>query len=395
MLLRQFRAAAQKKFFQAIENLPEVMQENWFSRLLDNNIIPTLISIGYDESFARALFQMAAHSWQRMGPLSDKCIWFHPVLIRNIREIRNEIISKAWRRPDNFSHATVTSIRDDHKIAKNYSGPNASSATCEAPASSWIILPRVYQFLEQQHARYLLGYLKFFQEETHVAFRKILARIIIEFIGNYTYKYRSHSFATCRIDSALFYGYTAMFWNNLIHPPAGFEDELIFSHCLRWVNLFGNKCSNLRHDMVVSIKKMEAYQQSVMPERDAFHPTDCSIPDLGRFLVTLRHGHPGMDAVIDYIGMWLSSSAEKKADRIRLALMPAALNGLFNAIKTRLPAETPAVQNLMRTFVRRLRDNIASKRVGNPGNSDYLAEQRRFVLHRVLGLIDEIAGSWA
>ena len=390
-LLKNFGSAAQKKFYEAIEALPKMKLEKWFVRLLDHNIIPTLARIGFDESLARAFFQIAASDWQRMGPDPEKCIWFHPVITGKLREIRDGIISTAGSCPDEF----LTSQRIHHKIIKRHPHPASLSTTCEDISSSWIILPRVYYFLEQQHARCLLGYLKCLEKETHIDFRKILTRIIIEFTGNYTHKYRNRCFARQRVDSALFYGYAAMFWRCLIHPPEGFEDELIFSHCLRWIKLFKSKCADLNWEMAAFINHMEAQQKKVLLLRDAYRPTDEDKLDLGSILVTLRHGRPGMDAVLNYVGILADCAPEKKAGGTAYTLLPAAVNELLTAIRIRLPSETPTVQNSMRKFVRKLRDAIASKSAGNIGNSDHSWEQRQFVLRRVLGLIDDVAGSWA
>ena len=98
--LRCFEGAAKEKFSEAISALPDVKLEGWFIRLLDNHIIPNLTRIGFDASFARILFQIAACGWQQMGPISGECICFLPVLTRSLREIRNEMVSKAEDLPD-------------------------------------------------------------------------------------------------------------------------------------------------------------------------------------------------------------------------------------------------------------------------------------------------------
>ena len=115
--LAQFQATAQEKIFQAIGDFPEVKMDGWFIRHLDHKIIPALTRIGFDESLARVVFHTAAASWQRMGPLTNKCIWFHPYFSRSIKAIRNEMISKPGSNPVSFSPSGVGNPSDLRKSA--------------------------------------------------------------------------------------------------------------------------------------------------------------------------------------------------------------------------------------------------------------------------------------
>ena len=359
--LIHFEAAAREKFFQAIDDVPAIKMEGWFIRQLDNQIIPALTRIGFDESFTRVLFQTAASGWQRMGPFPNKCTLLHPALIKNLKSVRNEMISNAGSQSD----------------------------------SSWILLPRVYHFLEEEHSAYLLCYLDQLSAEPESEFHRILTRIIIEFVGNYALKYRSSILPGCRMDSAIFYGYAAMFWKTLRNPPQGFEDDLIFNHCLRWIKLFRSRCGDLNDDMAQSIRQMEAHQQKVMLMGDALHLTgdDNENQDLARLLVTLRHGRPGMAAAIDFMGNWLYSSGKDSAGCSLYALLPAALNKLFHTIKRNFPAESPEVQKSLRKFLDRLKENFASNGIDEIGNSNKSPEQFRFVVRRVLGLVDGVTAT--
>lgn len=345
--LRQFEATAQQKFFQAIEGMTDMNLEHWFRHQMDHQIIPAFTRIGFDETFARALFQTASSSWQRMGPFTAQCIWFYPDLIRNLKAVRDKMM------------------------------PQAESETC------WIILPRVYHFLEEEHCAYLWGYLHHLAGEPASEFRRILTRIIIEFVGNYTLKYRSSMVPACRTDAALFYGYAAMFWKNLRIPPRGFEDDLIFDHCLRWIKLFRSRCAELNDDMEQSISQMESQRQKVMLAGAAPAADDNNDnPDLDRLMVTLRHGRPGMAAAIEFMGSWLGSCAQNAAGQRASALFPAAVCRLVQTIKCKLPTESPEAQNALRNFLDRLKESFASM-----GQSSQTPQQFRFVARRVLGLV--------
>jgi hypothetical protein len=357
--LRQCEAEAQEKFSAAIEDLTNVKLENWFARLLDKQIIPAFTRIGFDEPLARALFQMAASGWQRMGPLTQECVWFHPALIKDIKEIRRGIVTKS------------------------------------KSATSWMILPRAYHPLQKHHSRCLPGYLKFLDKETNSEFRKILVRIIIEFAGNYTLKHLSGTLPRSRMVSALFKGYAAMFWKTLRNPPEGFEDDLIFCHFFRWAKLFRRRCNALKHDMAKTIKQMEEEKQKVMPVNDSFHPADDGHDDYERFLITLRHGRPGIDAVIDYMGICTTLFGNITGGRIPYAHVPAALNELFHTIKRKYPTETPVTQKSIREFLRRLTANYASNCINGISNRGKSSEPLRFVIPRVRGLVEGMSISLA
>jgi hypothetical protein len=354
--LTHFEATAREKCLAAIEELPSNKMEDWFLRQLDSQIIPALTRIGFEESFARLLFQTAASGWQGMGPFPNKCTLLHPALIKNLKSVRNEMISKGGSKPN----------------------------------SSWIILPRVYHFLKEEHSAYLLCYLDHLSVEPESEFRRILTRIIIEFVGNFTLKYRSSMLPRCLIDSALFYGYEAMFWNNLRNPPPGFEEDLIFNHCLRWIKLLRTKCADLNDDMIQSIKLMEAYRKKVMLMGDPFHPGDNENTDLSGLLVTLRHGRQGAEASINFLGNWLYSLPRDATGRSLSALLPSALNRLLYIIKIKHQAETPAVQNLLQRFLLGLKESFLSKDLAEPECSTRSPEQFQFVVQRVLGLVNGV-----
>jgi hypothetical protein len=356
--LRQLETEAQEKFKAAIEDLPQVKPADWFMRLLDESIIPAFTRIGFDETIARTLFQMAAPGWQKMGPITKECVWFHPAIMKDIREIRSGIISKS------------------------------------ESASSWMILPRAYHPLKKHHSRCLPGYLKFLDKETNSEFRKLLVRIIIEFTGNYTFKYLSEILPQRRMVSAIFNGYAAMFWKTLRNPPQGFEDDLICCHFLRWAKLFRRRCTALKHDMAKTIKQMEEKKQKVMPGKNFFHLTDHGHDDYEKFLITLRHGRPGIDAVIGYMGICTTLFGNITGGRIPYAAVPAALTELFQTIKRKYPTETPATQKNIREFLRRLTANYASNCINGISNRGKSSEPLRFVVPRVRGLVEGITASF-
>jgi hypothetical protein len=352
--LMHLEATAREKCFAAIEGLPAIEMDGWFVRRLKGQIIPALTRIGFDGAFAHLLFQTAASGWQTMGPFANQCIRLHPALMKNMKTVRGETISHGGSQSD----------------------------------PPWIILPRISLFLKEKHAAYLLCYLDHLAGEPESEVRRILTRIIIEFVGNYALKFRNSILPRCLIDSALFYGYEAMFWKNLRNPPPGFEDDLIFDHYLRWIKLLRTKCADLNEDMVQCIKQMETGRQKVMLTRDPAHPGDDGNMDLGGLFVTLRHGRPGTEAAIKFLGNWLYSFRKDSAGRLWSALLPAALNTLFSAMKIKFAVAPPQAQIFLRKFLLGLRESLTAKDVGRPENSIKPAAQFKFVVRRVQELVD-------
>ncbi len=391
--IRRFEVTAQEKFREAIEDLPEVRLADWFTRLLENRIIPAFTQIGFDAHFARALFKMAAPGWQQMGPITNDCVWFHPALIRDIKEIRNGVISKSRRKSEDLFRPEEMWSQNLHRSVDKRITQKGLFPLFETIPTSWIILPRAYPLLEKHHARYLPGYLDFLDRETNQEFRNVLVRIIIEFAGNYTLKYLGRIFPKERATAALFNAYEALFWKNLRNPPTGFEDDLIFCHFFRWAIMFRNRCAAINHDMVKTIKRMEEEMQRVLPLMDSCPPAGRDYDDYGRLPVTLRHGCPGISAAVSYMEISGALTGSATGGRLPYAAIPAALTGLFQIIRKKYPAETPATQKSIRLFLRKLKESYSSANTHRMSTSGESSRQLRFVVPRVLGLIDQMSAS--
>lgn len=211
---------ALEKYASSVLCMQETMLPDWMSQLLKCRIVPALKRIGFDESFCWALFKMAAPAWALMGPITAEAVWFHPVLMEDIKEIRRGILLKAEKNAENLALLATMRPRDLHALAQNTMGPKNLLVLLEYIPTPWIILPRVYDFLDKRHSCCLLGYLRYLDSDSNPEFLKILARIIIEFIGNYTLKFIHKTHPKDQMIAAIFYGYAAMFWRNLSNPPS-------------------------------------------------------------------------------------------------------------------------------------------------------------------------------
>ncbi len=76
--IRVLEAAARRKYLTAIHTIKPELPSRWFRQYLENRILPTFSRIGFDDGLTRALFSLAASSWQWMGPVGQSRHWCHP-----------------------------------------------------------------------------------------------------------------------------------------------------------------------------------------------------------------------------------------------------------------------------------------------------------------------------
>ena len=174
---------------------------------------------------------------------------------------------------------------------------------------SWIILPRAYDLLEKDHSRYMLIYIKSLDKETESEFMRILARIIIEFVGNYSLKYIDDVQLKDQMVDALFYGYATMFWKNLRNPPGGLEDGLVFESFFRWAKMIHGRFASTNRDMARTTERMEEEKKKTFPVYNAFGFSHHNHYDVHRFFVALRHGISGVESVVRYFGIGSHTSS--------------------------------------------------------------------------------------
>jgi hypothetical protein len=391
--IASFEKEAREKYLSAIQDIQEEELPGWFNRLLGDRIIPALGRLGFDELFAWALFKMAAPAWKLMGPVTDENIWFHPVLIKDIEEIRRGVLSDARKNSERLPLLAGVSHQELLLLTKKSMDPENLFELLEDISLSWIILPRAYDHLEEHHAQYLLGYLKYLDNETNSEFWKILAGIIIEFVGNYTLKYISEIHPKDRMIDAMFYGYATMFWRNLRNPPSGFEDRRIFEKYLHWAKMIRNRFAFINCDMAMTVESMEGMKKKAFPATNAFGLACDSHNDISRFLVTLRHGNPGVEAVIKYFGVGGALFKNTTAGCLPYVAVPSALSAFLQEIKKNYSKETPRTQKFIREFLLKLRAVYDLERMNSVFSRGELPEQLRFVGPRVSRMIYDFLGS--
>ena len=391
--IESFEKEAAEKCYSAIQDMREVELSGWFNRLLVSRIIPELKRIGYDESLAWAIFKMAAPAWESMGPITDEIVWFNPDLMDTIEEIRAGVLSKARRNAEQSLLLSEMNPQDLLTLVKEAMNHEELFWLAEDICTSWIILPRAYDYLEERHSQLLPVYLKYLSRETSPEFWKIMARVTIEFLGNFALKHISDIHPKERMAEAIFYGYAAMFWQNLRNPPSSFEDREVFLNFLHWVKMFKNRLMFLNRDMARTIENMKANKEKVFPAINAFGLSCNRIDDVGSFMITLRHGSPGIAAALKCFGAGGLLHETATDCLIPYVAIPATLWTFFRKIKKKFHAETLKTQESIREFLWQLRAAYDLQRLLFGSVEAGINKQLRFVGQRVTCMIRDFAKS--
>ncbi len=388
--IESFEQDAQERYYTAIQSMQTVALSDRFNRLLELSIIPTLGRIGFDEHLCRVLFKMTAPVWKSIGPVGDDVELMYPVFLKDMGEIRRGIISKSRK------NSRARSILDEMNPQATYSLINRAMHPAKLfediddISLSWIILPRAYDLLEKDHSRYMLIYIRTLDKETEYEFTRILARIIIEFAGNYSLKYIDDVQLKNKMVDALFYGYATMFWKNLRNPPGGLEDGLVFESFFRWANMIHGRFAPTNRDMARTTGRMKKEKEKTFPVYNAFGLAHHNHYDVRRFLVALRHGIPGVESVVRYFGIGGPLLKNKTDGRLPYVSVPKTLSVLFRQIKKRYHIETPRTRKSIREFLSRLGSNYSLERIKTVRSGGELSESLRFVGPRVQSLIHDL-----
>ena len=381
-----------QRFVAAVAGLQTDEISGWFERLLKSKIIPPLARIGFEESFQWSLFKIAAPAWESMGPIPDDGLWFHPEIIKNIEDVRSGILGRAQHRSECLPLLSQKDPAERMAMMEGCMAPENLFSILENISTSWIILPRSYRHLEAHHAAYLLGYLKYLSDASTSEFGRILVRIVIEFLANYTIKFITHSHPETQTMEAVFYGYSAMFWRNLRNPPEGFEHSGIFENFFGWAQRFVNSDRLRFKDMTASVFRMQEAKRKVFPHFNAFGLSDCICDDTGQFLITLRHGFSGIESAMKCFGIGNPIIPNMTDGRLTYETIPMALYGLFQKIKKNYEIETSRTQESIRLFLFRLkavydRTRIRMSQVEDKGT---ISEQLRFSGPRIHRMVEDL-----
>ena len=314
--IAQHEQKARDRYLSAVQQIGTVPLPVWFNDFLEQSVLPTLVRIGFDREIAGSIFRISAPAWKLMGPATDTKLRLHPVLVRYVREIRQDIVS-----------CPIT----------------------------WIRLPRAHSFLIKGDSLCLLVYLHHLDRETNFAFKKILARILIEYIGNYSLKFISSTLPEKQVVEAVFYGYVAMFWKNLQQPPPGLEDLLIFRNYLSWARAYKKRTDRKDPEKEEVIAEMEEIGNKILPDQNACTSALGKNRDANGLHITLRHGRPGITHAVQHFTLNHTSLYGSSHDHLSCRTLPRQINTLFREMRNSYDRETPRTREFIHTFLLELK----------------------------------------
>ena len=327
--------------------------------ILRQRIYPILEIIGLERWVAGLIFHIAATAWSSIGPVHDKTIHIFPILQRQIDDIRLGVISEARREASGPSHFNT----------------------------SWIVLPRAYRFLEVAHSRYILFYTNLLKGKEAIEFMKILIRVITEFLVNFALKYPEQPKQREVWALALFYAYVSMFWTNLLRPPLGLEDALVFE-CF-FVVAKGIS-ENFTHEPDLVQKEIDAMKRA---KEDLFVSDELtelerdSLTEPWKFAITLRHGRAGIESCFRFFGPGAELLEKKTGGGLPYTSVPRALSTLLRELRRRWPSAGQKMRrsvNLFLTLLEHMYSDEGRKKSHSRGITHV---QARYVRSRVLILI--------
>ena len=368
----------------------------WFDRMLDRHILPVLDKIGFDKILARSVMALAAPAWKAMGPPPASGIRIDPALTRKIDQIRSS--TKAVSRQEKNNRNLLHSRRPAELIslAGSNADPAGLTSLLERVTASWLILPRAYRSLNIDDSRCLPVYLAHLESEQDPAFRKVLSRVTIEFIANFTRKYRQPALSDENTSALLFFGFAAMFWKNLRQPPAGRQDDMISDHYFQWARKLREKNSVPSTAMDMTAAFMYSARQRIFPQPDAFGRVACDSPYHPEpWLIALRNGKPGIAAALSCLGPSANLYKDATAARIPYTQVPTILQSLLRTVAEHRKTESHTTAGNIRRFLTTLADRYRVAWQNAEASEDPTTSVLRFTAPRTIAMIQSFHASSA
>ncbi len=229
---------ARQKYEKALSQLRTEKCSLWFQHFLDETVIPQLQQIGFTPELIQALFEIAAPSWQKMGKGVYSCHWINPKLTQSLETIREGVINSAAKAKYQKTCMKNIPPQELHTHIQRANKPENLLSILDDIYSSWIILPRAFPLLEEKEGCCLISYLNYLNKEDTPEFKRILSRIITEFIANYSLKFASTNQPIQAVIKTIFYGYLTMFYVNSMSPSQEYKVMNLHCNFMIWLETF-------------------------------------------------------------------------------------------------------------------------------------------------------------
>jgi hypothetical protein len=353
--LRALENSAWQQFVAVYKRLSLERPPGWFEKILDESFLPTLHRIGFDGPVSRVVFEMALPSWKRIGPLNEKIIAFNPRIEHEIDEVCQGLKAKACNGSDRLIPSGDTTQTTITGTINNDAAPENLFALLDDICTAWIILPRVSRFLEIHHCHYLPAYLKTIDRESIELCLRQFGRITVEFVGNYSLKFADEHHPKQNLTQLLFFGYAALFWKNLRHPPEMLENSGIFISFFNWIKRLARENEFLGAEANETIKHMIKLKTLLFPTGNFNGRPKREQPRFSHFLITLRHGEMGVAMALKYFGIDHFLNTRHGRDRFMSPSIQNETLCLLRTIQTHYKSESKRTQMYIRQFTGHLK----------------------------------------
>ena len=330
----------------SLGKLPDCLKRN-----LDQDILPTLRRIGFENAISKTLFEIAQSAWNPMISANKKIVPFQPLIDREVQEVLQGIkLENDSRRGAFPGLALEPQVRVFGSIRESMS-PDHLFKMLDEIATPWIILPRAFRFLEVHQSHYLPHYVKTLKVQTREICLKLFSRITVEFMGNFAFKFADRRYPPRRLSKLLFYGYSVLFWKTLRCPPRNMENSLAFDNYLSWLKRFSAQNGLLGEKENAFFKQMVTMRNRAFPALHSMHPHSDRRLNSSRFIVTLRHGRVGLATVLKHIGIDQFLKTRQTAKRFACVTYQNKLNRLLSKILTQYLSESKPTRNNIEEFI--------------------------------------------
>lgn len=353
--LRDLEQRAWKSYAAIARTLAIPAPEGALDEFLAAHIIPIFSKIGFNGAFIQTLVGLAADAWGLHRFSSEKIVNLYPNMRHDLDEVRKGLLVQADKKMASDSAPAFMTPQASYDIVQQTMDPANLHLLYDEITTPWIILPRAYTALLQEHAHYLPAYLEMIERETNEEALHIFTRIAIEFLANFSIRFAGNQYPPKQVVRLVTAGYTAMFWKSLKSPPRGFEDVRIFEHFLSWLKYSDCHSQNSIPDLAETIRGMEAYKSYIFPSKSDLFSSSRDDPDKSRFLVALRHGCLGIACSLRYFGNTPSVTRSTYATGMEWGTILFALNAFFDLVARRFFAETGRTQYFIRDFLFQLK----------------------------------------
>ena len=385
-LLSANEQAARYAFENTIQSVPRSALPLPLCRNLNKQVFPKLKQIGLDHHLAMDLFRLCGQAWQLLNPYLEQQVAFHPRMVLEIKTIYDEVSQMAATTAGPEVDITRSSLRRKGNEIERFMAPENLHGLLENIPTPWIILPRAYRGLQKDECRYLPIYLMFIDKNGAADGNRLLARMVIELVANYSIKFTDTPQSLNLLKNAVFHAYEAMFWRTLRCPPSGFEDCRLFDTLFAFLKRHARKWEPTSPAMTKAVVRMQTARRLLFPKLQ--HPPAEWSPS--RFIITLRHGQREMNSLLQYFENLPRLHRRMDSGRQDDLVLLKSTSEFISEVKKKYRHENSHTQQNVMDFLDRLRRLHTGRTVLKSTSDKIMVDTNRFSSLKLVKMIDEL-----